>query len=130
MSTELWKLSVPAASLVKGPDFTVLPKRKCEISFYVEGDDGQTARSGLRFDGVEAFKCTYLTSCSAEMFNVAYGKLVRLVGSPLFNEILKTYNGNRPVEELQHLMTCFDDGPCFEIICTDFVELPTVRELR
>jgi hypothetical protein len=123
MSTELWKLPVPATSLVKGPDFSVLPKRQCEISFHIEGSDGKAVRIGLLFDGVEAFKCTYLTTCTAEMFNTAYAKLVRLGATPWLSELLKTYAcGRQPPKELQHLMICFDDGPCFEIVCLSFIE--------
>lgn len=69
MATELWKLPVPVASLVMGPDFTVLPKRQCEISFHIEGDDGKPKRVALLFDRVEAFKCTYMTALSADMIN-------------------------------------------------------------
>jgi hypothetical protein len=123
MPKDLWKLPVPATSLVRGPDFSALPKRQCEISFYIEKDDGDLSRIGILFDGVEAFKCTYLTSCSAEMFNTAYAKLVCLGVTPWLGEILNTFrNGNQPGTELRHLMICFDDGPCYEIICLGFEE--------
>jgi hypothetical protein len=121
MPTELWKLPVPATALVKGPTFAVLPKRQCEISFYIEGDSGAATRTSLLFEGVEAYKCTYLTSCSAEMFNAAYGKLVRLAATPWLTELLKTHcQRGEPPKELQHMMICFDDGPCYEIICLGF----------
>ena len=75
------------------------------------------------FDGVEAYKCTYLTSCSAEMFNIAYGKLVRLAATPWLNEVLKSCaKTSQASKELQHLMICFDDGPCYEVICVRFNE--------
>lgn len=122
MPTELWKLPVPATALVKGPIFAALPKRQCEISFYVEGNDGATPKISLLFEGVEAYKCTYLTSCSAEMFNMAYAKLVRLRASPWLTELLKTYGkGAYPPKELQHLMICLDDGPCYEFACLSFM---------
>jgi hypothetical protein len=121
--TDLWKLPVPATSLVKGPNFDVLPKRQCEISFQIEGKNGQLVQIGLLFEGVEAFKCTYLTSCTAEMFNLAYGKLVRLGETSWLNELLKSHtNRPQPPSELEHLMICFDDGPCFEIVCLNFEE--------
>jgi hypothetical protein len=123
MPTELWKLPVPATSLVNGPDFNVLPRRQCEISFHIEGNEAELTRVWLLFNDVEAFKCTYLTSCSAEMFNAAYGKLVRLGATPWLTELLRTYGKSKlPGEELQHLMICFDDGPCYEIVCRSFVE--------
>jgi hypothetical protein len=127
MSTELWRLPVPTTSLVEGPDFNVLPKRQCEISFHIEGDDGETTRIGLLFEGVEAFKCTYLTSCTAEIFNTAYAKLVCLGKTSWLKELLKTYTDNsQSAKELQHLMICFDDGPCFEIVCVSFMERGTL----
>jgi hypothetical protein len=109
--------------LLKGPDFCVLPKRQCEISFHIEGGNREALRVGLVFEGVEAFKCTYLTSCTAEMFSMAYAKLVRLGETPWLSELLKTYvPGSQTANQLQHLMICFDDGPCFEIVCLGFIE--------
>ncbi len=103
--------------------FTALPKRQCELSWHVENDDGGDKRLALVFEGVEAYKCTYLTSCSAEMFNTAYGKLVNLGVTPWLNEVLKSSaKASQPSKELQHLMICFDDGPCYEILCVRFNE--------
>jgi len=120
MSETLWKLPVPASALLRSPAFAPLPKRQCELSFPIESDEGET-RVALLFEGVEAYKCTYLTSCSAEMFNTAYGKLVRLGATAWLSEVLKVYSkSSQTPKELQHLMICFDDGPCYEIICTSF----------
>jgi hypothetical protein len=121
MSTELWAL-VPATSLVEDTDFSVLAGRQCEISFHIEGSDSEPLRIDLVFDGVEAFKCTYLTSCTAEMFNLAYEKLVCLGKTQWLSELLKAYHGGEPADELKHLMICFDDGPCYEFICRNFAE--------
>ena len=121
MPIELWKLPVPATALVKGPTFAVLPRRQCEISFYIERDDGTSMKISLLFEGVEAYKCTYPTSCSAEMVNTAYGKLVHLEATPWLSEVLKLYNLSTPrPKELQHLMICFDDDPCYEFICVGY----------
>lgn len=123
MPIELWKMPVPATSLIRGPDFGVLPRRQCEISFHVENDDGEHTRIALLFDGLEAFKCTYLTSCSAEMFNTAYAKLVCLGPTSWLAEVLKVSDGGKQSNtELRHLMICFDDGPCYEMICRSFSE--------
>lgn len=121
MTVELWKLPVPATALAKGPTFAMLMKRQCEISFHIEGDDGDTPKISLLFDGVEAYKCTCLTSCTAEMFNTAYGKVVRLESSSWLKDVLKVSEGrSTSPRDLQHLMICFDDGPCYEFICRDF----------
>lgn len=116
---------MPATALLGSPVFNVLIKRQCELSFYIEGTE-EEQRIALLFAGVEAYKCTYLTSCSAEMFNIAYGKLVKLGATPWLNEVLITYvKGSQAPTELQHLMICFDDGPCYEIICAHFALSPS-----
>jgi hypothetical protein len=118
MAIELWKLPVAPTALVRSPHFAVLPKRKCEISMEFEsGSD--VVRSKLLFDGVESFKCTYLTSCSAEMFNTAYGKLVRFGATQWLTETQAAHRCGASTK-LQHLMICFDDGPCYEFICLGF----------
>jgi hypothetical protein len=120
---EMWRLPVPASSLVRGPSFHAMPKRECSIGYSVEGVDGAPVDECLIFQGVEAFKCTYLTSCNAAMFTIAYGKLVSLQQSPWLAEVLETYS-KAPGEhrQLLHLVICFDDGPCYEFICANFKE--------
>ena len=121
MPTEIWKLPVPATSLVRGPDFIVLPMRQCEITFYIEGREGHDVPISLIFAGVEAFKCTYLKFCTADMFNSAYARLVRLDDTAWLSELTKTCaSDDQSQAKLQHLMICFDDGPCFEMICRSF----------
>lgn len=123
MPAELWKLPVPATSLAKEPEIRVLQKRKCKISLCIEDDSGESVPIGLIFEGVEAFKCTYLTSCTAEMFNASYAKLVRLDTTSWLKELQEVLSlAGQASDELQHLMICFDDGPCFEFICLSFVE--------
>jgi hypothetical protein len=119
MSEILWKLPVPATALLRSPVFATLAKRQCALSFEVEADEGDGETHGrLLFDGVEAYKCTYLTSCTAEMFNTAYGKVVNLGSTPWLQDVLQVYSKSSPTPKpLQHLMICFDDGPCYEFIC-------------
>jgi hypothetical protein len=125
MAIELWVMPVPATSLLSEPVFTPLMKRQCEISFDIEDEGGEPSKVRLLFEGVEAYRCTYLTSCSAEMFGTAYGKLVELGPTPWLAELSRDYERysqsvRRAPQKLQHLMICFDDGPCYEIICTGF----------
>jgi hypothetical protein len=101
MPTEVWKLPVPATSLTRDPAFTALAKRRCEISFQFEGGDGATNRTALIFNSVEAYKCTYLTSCSADMFNIAYAKLVDMGLTPWLTDLNKSYRGAAPVKDLE-----------------------------
>lgn len=120
MNDILWKLPVPATALLR-QIFEALQKRRCELSVYFEGPSGQQ-RISLVFEGVEAYKCTYLTSCTADMFNTAYGKLVNLGSTPWLKELLRARapNSSQVSDDLQHLMICFDDGPCYEIVCLNF----------
>jgi hypothetical protein len=94
--------------------------RQCELSFYIESDDGDR-KAGILFDDVEAYKCTHMTALSVEMINAAYDRLVRLENSPWLSEVkansasfYRTRQG--AAKDLQHLMICFDDGPCYEFI--------------
>jgi hypothetical protein len=124
MNRVLWEMPVPSSALTRGPSFAALLKRECELSFYVESDDGDK-KAGILFDGVEAYKCTHMTARSVEMINTAYDKLVRLDDSPWLAEVKansSAYYTKRQgaPKELQHLMICFDDGPCYEFICIGF----------
>lgn len=124
MTDTLWKMPVPPTAITRGPVFRPLPRRQCELSFYIEADTGDKKES-LLFDGVEAYKCTYMAALNAEMISAAYGKLVDLGKSPWLGEISQKARGhytkvkNTP-PVLRHLAICFDDGPCFEIICAGF----------
>ncbi|WP_139350274.1 hypothetical protein [Rhodanobacter sp. C03] len=131
MIDEFWKLPVAATALLADPTFVILPMRQCEIFFCIEGSDGAPVKISLIFDGVEAFRCTYLTSCSAEMFSSAYGKLVSLKVTPWLIELLKTHeNSKRPSKDFKHMMICFDDGPCYEFICLSFSVNEEVKDIK
>jgi hypothetical protein len=132
VSQTLWKLPVPATALIKEPTFTILPKRTCALSFLIEGEEtaGEIEASfnfveiSLVFEGVESFKCTYRSSATVEMIHLAYGKLVDLEQSEWLTAILTIQKQNKhlPLQDLRHLMIYFDDGPCYEIICSKFTE--------
>lgn len=124
MNQVLWEMPVPSSALTRGPIFAALLKRECELSFYFERGDGEK-KTGIIFDGVEAYKCTHMTARSVDMINTAYDKLVRIDDSPWLAEVkansYEYYAKRQPTpRELRHLMICFDDGPCYEFICTGF----------
>ena len=124
MNRILWEMPVPSSALTRGLSFAALLKRECELSFYVESEDGDK-KTGILFDGVEAYKCTHMTARGVEMINTAYEKLVLIDGSPWLEEvkaISSAYYTKRQgtPKELVHLMICFDDGPCYEFICIGF----------
>jgi hypothetical protein len=79
----------------------------------------------LRFDGVEAYKCTHMTSLSAGMIEAAYGRVADLGATRWLAELSKHYEryweSHRIAPPgLRHLMVCLDDGPCYEFICIGF----------
>jgi len=128
MNRALWKLPVSATAIVRGPFFRVHPHRRCEISFSIEGEAGGEEAIGLLFDGVETFKCTYLASLGCiehRLFREAYATLISLEESAWLAAIKKARSEyysktSASQKEPQHLMICFDDGPCYEIICESF----------
>jgi hypothetical protein len=120
MAVELWKLPVPASALLSGPNFAVLPPRRCEISFQFEGEHGEK-RQALIFEAVEAYRATYLSSMDTNLINVAYGRLVDLGESTWLLEVRQRSAAyytklKQPPPHLRHMAICFDDGPAFEII--------------
>ena len=114
---ELWRLPVPASALLKSPEFVVLPRRECELRLSIEGEHGEVADIRLRFGGLEAYKCTFMTSCTADMFKLAYGKLVSLDSDWLDDVKMTGRKDKQVIAALRHLMITFDDGPCYEVIC-------------
>jgi hypothetical protein len=131
MNNPLWQLPVPATGLIRGPRFEVLPKRQCQISFSIEGDSGEEKWLSLLFENVEAYKSTYLTSLGAVEQNLpteAYGKIIAVENSEWLTAVKESYSKycqttRLTPKDLQHLAICFDDGPCYEIICTGFKAL-------
>jgi hypothetical protein len=124
----LWEMPVPVTAILQGPRFNVLPERKCEISFSIEGEDGSEKWQMLFFYGVEAFKVTHLTSLGSvnlELRRQAYGKLISITESLWLADINKSYasycdSAHLKQKRLQHLMFFFDDGPCYEFVCESF----------
>lgn len=126
MAELLWKLPVPATGLLESPRFEQLPQHECELSMRLEDpDSGKAVQVSLRLEGVEAYRCTYLPALSAEMINTAYGRLINLGATSWLKEISNQVHAywaerKRSPHTLSHLMICFDDGPCYEFICSSF----------
>ena len=127
-SKVLWAMPVPATAIMRGPMFKKLMGRQCEIWFSIEGEAGEEQGITLVFDGVEAFKATSMTSLGSidrELLNQAYANLISVNASSWLAEVTRSRakyaaaSRMKPVE-LHHLMICFDDGPCYEFICSDF----------
>jgi hypothetical protein len=124
----LWKMPVPATGLIHGPDLKQLPEHKCEISFSIESEAGDEKWCKLHFDGVEAFKCTYLKSLGSidrSLRRQSYGSVILVDESTWLEGVQKSYldycaSAHIAPIELQHLMISFDDGPSYEFICVSF----------
>ncbi|MFO1114440.1 MAG: hypothetical protein U1E28_02050 [Beijerinckiaceae bacterium] len=132
MADAEWKMPVPPTAITRGPNFKALPRRQCELSFYIEVETGDKKES-LLFDGVEAYKCTYLAALNVEMINATYGKLVDLGETEWLSEIVKVSTvyytkSKKTPPSLKHFAICFDDGPCFEIVCVNFNPLAPTSE--
>lgn len=118
MTATLWEVPVPPTQ-VESTGIEQLPKRitRLAISLVVLRDDVDVVEyHNLSFAGTELFKCTYLTSLTPEMIRSAYGKLVDLGRTELWSRIAD----RSQKENIRHLMICFDDGPCYEVVCTSF----------
>lgn len=126
MSQEvLWEMPAPATALMQEPVFAARMGRACELLFSYCDEEGIEKNVTLTFEGVESYKCTYMTSLDAVLIRVAYGKLVKLDKSDWLDEVVVRYNSycksaKLPLKSLSHLAICFDDGPSYEVICVDF----------
>lgn len=121
MVTTLWEIPV-LATQVEATRIEQLPKRltRLAMSLLVPKDDADVLEyHDLSFEGTELFKCTYLTSLTAEMTRTAYGKLMDLGRTELWTQIAD----RSQKKDIRHLMICFDDGPCYEVVCTRYSHL-------
>lgn len=122
MNQIIWTLPVASTALLHGCAFEKLLRRACALTCEYEDEDDKVVSLKLLFDGVEAFKCTYMEACTPEMIRTSYDKVVDLGSSEWLSAVreqVASY-GNRKVEELRHLMIYLDDGPCYEFICRTF----------
>jgi hypothetical protein len=86
-----------------------------------ESKEGDQGKCSLIFLGCESFKCTYMTSLNPEQIEASYGCVVSITDSPWLQEIRAKQAPKVPAGvKLRHLMICFDDGPCYEFVCSDF----------
>ena len=95
----------------------VLPRRACSLSFQFENSNGGFESCELIVLGVEAFKCTYMTSLTVEMIESAYDKLVDVGESDWLRASRNVNCATGTPASLKHLRICFDDGPCYEFLC-------------
>lgn len=114
---DLWHLPVAPTALYYDPKLDMEGSRKCTLTLFFEDNDFNSKELKLSFLGVEKFCFTYLTSLNSEMRG-AYGKVILIYDSAFIEEI-RYLNNNK--NELNHYMITFDDGPCYEFICKEFI---------
>ena len=123
MAEIIWETSVPSTAFLQEAKFSKLLGRKCSLEYSYEGEDKENysvISEKLIFSGVESFKCTHYKSCSVEMIK-AYDKIVDVGKSKWLTEIKQNLlSAENNSINLKHLRIYFDDGPCYEFICTDF----------
>lgn len=91
--------------------------KKLEVSFSLQDEETEETLSFLlSYSGVEAFKWSYLTSCSHEMINSAYDKLVDCGDTAWLRECRDISARVDKPRDLHHYRIFFDDGPCIEVI--------------
>ena len=123
----VWTFPHPSTAINTGPCLVNEGSRCLSVSIWFERADALEDKVELRFAGVEFYSCTFLTSLTAEMVQVAYDKIVSLETS----DLLRSFAIRRPEHVgLRHLMTCFDDGPCYQFLCREVSWLVTERACR
>jgi len=127
MTEILWDVPLPPTQ-ISNAELIAHPGRQCELLLETDEELGESERFHLVFEGVEAYRCTYLTAITEEMVKDAYGALVRIETSSWLGVSKRNAEFYAPQKQkpkdLQHLMICLDDGPCYEVICTN-VRLPS-----
>jgi hypothetical protein len=126
MAQTLWTLPVPTNALLGGGvAFKKLLGRTCALLCEYEDDNDNVVYLKLLFEGVEAFRCTYMTACTLYMIETAYDEVADLGSTQWLNDVkvqsakhYEKYYGQ--AIELRHLMIYFGDGPCYEFICQSF----------
>lgn len=66
----------------------MLHGRECVLIFQYENDAGIFVSCNILVKGVEAFKCTYLTSLTSEMISSSYDQLIEVEHSDWLEEAL------------------------------------------
>jgi hypothetical protein len=124
MPETLWESPTPSSAFAHGVALANLPRRECELAFWVEDGDDWSRRS-LIFEAVVAYKCTHLPSLKPSMVKAAHDKVVSLKYSAWLRDSLpkarRFFRGQgRTTPQLRHLVVSFDQGPCYEFICEGF----------
>jgi hypothetical protein len=125
MITIIWTLPIPSTNIGSEPCIREIRYRDHDLKFSLIDEDGKEYEYLIRFEGVEAYKCIYLTSCSVEIIKTAYDKLIDCGRTDwlIESEEISERVGNLR-KELHHYRIFFDEGPCYEFICEKALVCP------
>jgi hypothetical protein len=92
--------------------------RVVAVSLSYEGE-GRVEHVTLLFEGVEAFKCTYLSASDPSMLE-AYDCVIDCGQTDWLVATRQRLSERGVNTDIRHLMIFFDDGPCYEMLCRSF----------
>ncbi len=121
MSTIVWQSPVPSSGFTRGTSLQIRPRREIAVVFEFEDDNGDSRNAELIFKDVVHYRTTYLIALRASQIDQAYDRLVELSDSPELKEVMEAARENRIGSTYRHYRVCFDDGPCFDFICSSFL---------
>lgn len=113
-------MSVSPTSLLRSPQLGVHRHRRYTLALSWEGDDNDVVTATIDFVKVEAYRVTHAYSLTKEMISTSYGKLVEIEDSAWLAESLAV-RGRPSGTVLRHVRITFDDGPCYEFLCSEAV---------
>jgi hypothetical protein len=120
MTHTIWALPLPSTNIGQNPSIAEIRYRDHDLIFSLLNEDGEEYQYCLTFKGVEAYECTYLTSCSVEMIRTAYDKLIDCGRTNWLIELEEISSRVSNSEtKLHHYRIFFDEGPGYEFICTE-----------
>lgn len=124
---KLWETPVPSSSFYRGVVFENHLGRQISLSFEYEDDKGQMKEGQISFFDIIAYRVIYLYGLTGEMIESSYDELIDLGNTDWLKEIKETLDKRGLSQQererylnIKHYRICFDDGPCYEFICTSF----------
>ena len=112
-------MSVPSSG-AQGFDVKELPGSR--VAVVEQGTENDPVPYQIIFENVFAYKCTRLFALTGEMLD-AYDRILEIEDSQwlesVSERVRRSWHGPQP--HLKHFMINFDDGPCCEFICENFV---------
>ena len=122
MKKVLWSLPLPAGCITRGVRLEERKGREIVLSFDYEEDDveGTIRHCELKFQSVVHFRTTYLPALTLEMVSTSYNDVVELQSSDILSDVVVSMSEDVKPRNYKHYRITFDDGPCYDLIASDF----------